>query len=240
MSMTARDLITDAMIEIGAIAPGFEVPSADEQSAALRRLNRMFDNWSNQGLLVPAIVQETFAFTPDQQSYTMGPGGNFNTARPLKIRNILIEPIGTTPVVDLQAELINSDQWAAIVIKGVQSTIPRRVFYDGAYPLQNIYFWPLPTLAQNIVIYSWKPLASIAAVSTTVDLPPGYELAIVSNLALMLAPGYGKQPSEVLVQMATNAIADIKRANIKIEVMAQDASVIGKPAGFNWLTGGFS
>jgi hypothetical protein len=81
---TANDLITAALRRARAIGKD-QVPTADEAADCLAELNRMLDEWWNDGLAVFQIKQENFALVANQASRTIGVGGNFNTTRPLKL-----------------------------------------------------------------------------------------------------------------------------------------------------------
>lgn len=82
MTVTARNLITRSMQNIGALVKN-EPPSADEADDALAMLNAMLSSWANDSLIIYARTTESFPLTA-ATSYTMGPSGTLNTVRPLK------------------------------------------------------------------------------------------------------------------------------------------------------------
>lgn len=216
--MTGRDLITGALRLIGAIATG-EAPSANEQNDALTALNDMLDSWSSEGLIVPNTSRDTILLVPGQAAYTMGPSGSpsLTSPRPLKVVEALIQVANTNPILEIPIEIINVEQYASISVKTVQSTIPTRIYVEGTYPNETMDLWPVPSAANTLVLYSVKPLAQIAAaaLSTVLSLPEGYQRALRFNLALELAPEFGKQATVELLEIAANAKAIIKRKNIK-------------------------
>lgn len=230
--MTAADLIKGSLRLIGAIATG-ETPSADEQSDALVVLNDMLESWSIDGLLVYQRVRENFALVPSQQTYTMGVSGNFNTSRPTRIVEAGIEINGN----EIPVYIMNEQEWRDIGIKSLQSTIPQRLYTDGSYPLENVNLWPIPSAANNLILYSLKPLTSFTSTSNTVSLPPGYSRALRYNLALELAPEFGKAPSVVIASIASESKADIKRQNTQPVYMKSDAFGLVSRKPFNWFTG---
>lgn len=232
---TVRDLIKGSMRLIGAIATG-ETPSADEQADALYVLNDMIDSWSNEGLAIFATIREEFPLTAGQGDYTMGVGGDFNTARPLKIENAAVLSTGT-PAYELPLELLNQDQWAAIPVKSTQSSLPRKLYAVSSNPLEAISLWPVPSTTSTLVLYSWKPLASFANANSTVSFPPGYSKALRYGLALELAPEYGKTPDPAIVIQAVEAKENIKRMNVKPVYLGVDDALTSRGHGFNWLTG---
>ena len=49
-----------------------------------------------------------------------------------------------------------------------------------------ISFWPIPTTAHRIAIYSWRTLDRFLVTTDPAVLPPGYQRAIEYSLALEL------------------------------------------------------
>lgn len=234
--MTARDLITNSLRLIGALANN-ETPSANEANNSLQSLNDMLDLWSTQKLLINASIQETFSFVGNQQTYTMGVGGNFNTARPQRIEQALYQQTTGATLLNLPIQLIDQDEFTALPVPNVQSTIPTKLFVNYTNPLATLYFWPVPSTAGILVLWSWKTLSTFATLDTTVILPPGYNKALRYNLGVELAPEYGKQVDDIVLAQAVDSKADIKRMNSKILLMSQDSALISRSAKYNYLTG---
>lgn len=81
MSTTGTAIITNAYELIGVVQPG-ETPEPVLMQRGLRRLNTMLGGWSLQNLTIPAVVRQVFALTSNVGTYTIGPGGDFDTPRP--------------------------------------------------------------------------------------------------------------------------------------------------------------
>ncbi len=237
MSLTAGQLIAASLRIIGVLASG-EDPGATEQSEALVALNDMIDGWSNENLLIPAKVREVFPLVINQQTYTMGIGGNFNTTRPQKIENCLIQLATNSPVLEIPMMILTKDEFAAIIIKTLTSTFPLYMYPDGNFPLDNLNFWPIPdTSVNSVVLYSWKPLVDLATITTSIILPPGYQRALKYGLAVELADEYGKTLPETVIAKAIESKATIKRMNYVPHFLQVDKEIRAKPAVWNWLTG---
>lgn len=235
--MTTLDLITQSLRLIGVLA-GNEVPSANESTTALQYLNDMVDSWSTQNMLIYAKVNETFPLVAGQQSYQMGTGApDFNTARPQKIENAIWQQVQGSSVFNLEIEIINQDQWAALPVPNTQSNIPTKLFVNYTFPYATLYFWPIPLQANNFQMWSWKQLSDFSLLTSLVSLPPGYNKALRYNLAIELAPEFGKEPGPLIVAQATDSKADIKRMNNKPTLLQCDVATIPRKPGFNWLTG---
>lgn len=230
--MTVRDLVRGSLRLIGAVASG-ETPSANEQSDALSVLNDMLDSWTVSGLLIFETARESFALTPGKQTYTLGSGGDFNTARPIQITDATIEQNGN----EIPLEIINTNQWSEVNLKNTQSTIPQKMFLSGDFPLDQVSLWPLPSVANNLILYSLKPLGNFTTASDSIVFPQGYARALRYNLALELALEFGKEPSPTIQAIAMESKAELMRLNIQPVYMKSDATGITSSKMFNWLTG---
>lgn len=237
MSDTARDLIEGAMRLIGALASG-ENATADEATNGLTALNDLIDGWSTERLVIPNVVREVFALTASQQTYTMGTGGDFNTTRPQKIERALIQFTGQTPAIELPMKILNTPEYAGVILKTITSTFPHLIYSDNAYPTTNISVWPVPDNSNySIVLYSVKTLSQLSNLSTTLSLPPGYQRALRYALAIEISPEYGKEVSEVIVGIANQAKAEIKRANVEPSYLRCDDALVSRSKVWNYRTG---
>lgn len=230
--MTVRDLISGSLRLIGALASG-ETPSGIESSDALSVLNDMLDAWSTDGYLINEIKRETFPLIPNQQTYTIGVGGDFNTARPTELVEVSVEQNG----IELPIRVLNTQEWSQITYKATKSTLPQKLYAEGSFPLEKINLWPIPNVTNNLIIYSLKPLTNYSSVNDTISAPAGYARAMRYNLALELAPEYGKEPSALVLQAAIDSKADIKRINMQPVYLTSDAIGLTSKKSFNWLTG---
>lgn len=235
MATTARDLIKGALRLIGATSSG-ETPSAEEISDGLFALNSMIDSWSNEGLLIFSKIRDEFTLVVGTQSYTMGVGATFNSARPLKVENAYLE-VQDSENYEIPMDILTKDQWADIMEKDTESSIPTKLYVDYTYPNATLYVWPKPNVANNLVLYSHKPLSTLSNASTELSLPPGYERALRYNLALELAPEFGREPSPLVMQVAMEAKGKIKITNSIPHFLEVDGELVAGTATFNYLTG---
>lgn len=232
-------IIYPALKKIGVLASG-ETPTANEQTDAFNVLNNMIDSFSTEELFIYSILRETFSLVAGQQTYQFGNGApdfNSTTGRPQRITNALIQAYGTSPVAELPMRIINKDEYADIIVKTIESTIPLYLYNDDAYPYANINLWPVPSVNATIALYSWKPIADFSAVTSALSFPPGYLECLIYNLAVRLAPDYGRQLSDDILAIAIESKANIKRMNIKPTYLGVDAAIRGPRGTFNWITG---
>lgn len=88
-SFNALTVIRAAFFDIGAISAQGTVTAYMGQDG-LRRLNNMISSWANMPLTFPAILREVFPIVANQSTYTIGPGGDFDTVRPQEINGAAI------------------------------------------------------------------------------------------------------------------------------------------------------
>lgn len=229
------DIITSAMQNLGAIALE-ETPTAAEAANGLASLNNMIQMWNTESLMVYNIVSEVFPYVAGQSVYTMGVGGNFNTARPVRIEGAWTRDFQGN---DYGMQITNNfEDYASIVSKYTTSTLPTVVYNAGDYPLTTLTFWPVPSSGSySIVLWSWKSIADFVALTDPIVLPPGYQSALEFNLAVYMAPKYGKVVSQDLRDLAVKSKAQLKRINTTVDQLGFDGTLMNKGVAFNYYTG---
>jgi len=230
---TVREIISDAAKTIGALAAGETLP-ASEATDGLNILNRMVATFSNEQLIIYARTTDEFTLTGNQQSYTWGTSGDFNSARPLSVELALAKITGQNE--EYPVKILTAQEWANITDKTTTSSLVSRVYIEFTNPTVTVKTWPIPNAANKLIFYSLKPLSSFSALGDSVSLPPGYDEMLVSNLALRLAPSYGKAASAELIEIARQSKANIKRINSKPELLTSDPVISGRRI-YNIYTG---
>ncbi len=81
VSFNALGLIKAAFLDIGAISAQGQLTAYMGQDG-LRRLNNMVSSWATMPLTFPFVSREVFPIVANQNTYTIGPGGDFDTVRP--------------------------------------------------------------------------------------------------------------------------------------------------------------
>jgi len=205
-TVTAQTIIDGAFLLIQISAP-----QTADRTAGLIVLNDMLGTWGADGLLVPYMTVENFALIASQQTYTIGSGGDFDTVRPIKIENAYIRDSSNN---DYPVEvLMSKKEWNEISLKSTEAR-PERLYYDPQYPLGKIYFDFTPDAAETLYVDTWKSLTELAATSTSVDLPDMYKRALKYNLAVDLAPIYGRELMPAVISGATESRSVIANINV--------------------------
>ncbi len=228
---TGLDIVTDALEKLGVYAPGETLTDADAERG-LTCLNDMLDSWSNESLSCYAILEQSTTLVVGQNAYTIGTSGgaNINATRPLRI----IEGPGAAYIQDTNSnnyfmDVLPRDQWNLIGNRGstITSNVPDKLFYDPQFPLGIINIFPTPNISYTLFWDSYLQLVDLANLATVISLPPGYALALKSNLAVALKPYFAKAQLDPLVQMeAMKSLGNIKRTNIRTNVAVFDPEIV--------------
>jgi hypothetical protein len=228
-TIRALDLINNACDLLNIKAMGETLTQAEAQSC-FGRLNRMIDSWGLQPSMMPNNRREVFDLVADQANYTIGPGGDFDTTRPIWITGAGLLQNSVSPAVEIPRPVINNSQYEAIQIKDFGSTYFTQVYYNMTYAsgLGTITLWPVPTVTTNqLVIYSDQAIPGFSSLTAQYVFPPGYTEAIEDNLALRIAAPFGREiPAEVKTR-AAKGLAAIKRANTAdVQDLAMDPALL--------------
>ena len=229
---TALDIIESSLRLTNAVGVD-QTLTADETSDCLARFNRMVGNWSTQNLAVYHSPNQTFATVAGQAVYTIGTGGNWNTDRPIVISQ---DAICTYQGVNFTVQNMTQEQYNNIVLPTQQQPIVSRYLYVNDYPLGKITLWPVPSQVVSMTFTMNRLLTEAATAATVISFPPGYEEAFEYNLAVRLAPLFGKTASPEVQRMAMESFADVKRSNRTPAVAKFDAALAPR-GGVIWQRG---
>lgn len=236
---TAQVIIRDALKIVGLVQTN-EVLKPGQAEDHLRTLNRMLASWDTERLLVYTVDVDAYTLVPMTQSYTLGPGGSMASVRPNRIEQAYIRVLSGTQPYDRPLKIVYDEGWASIGVKTTQSPIPTILYNQGDYPQTTLYLWPVPTVANQLVLYTWNQLSQIANINSNVDFPPGYEDAVIYNLAARLAPEYGFSLDSYSMSIATLSKDKLRALNTSPVYQACDKAILGRrKLGFNYLTGEF-
>jgi hypothetical protein len=225
---TAGDLINSAMEDAGLLGLG-QTLSGQNATKGLVRLNRMIAQWRRKRWLIWHLIDVALTST-GAQSYTIGIGGNFNTNRPDRLEGgcfIRLNPAGGIPT-DYELKIIPSrEDYAKITLKSL-SSFGYSVFYDAAFPLGNIFVWPVPQASiYEIHLLMKDQLVDFAALATVVNMPEEYELAIQLNLAMYLRVAFRLPADDQLNALAAGALNTIRNTNAQIPTLRVPAVLRG-------------
>lgn len=228
-SVTVLNLVSDSLREIGVLAGGQPL-SAEDGEFAVTRLNQLFDNYN--AMKEASFVErfDTFTFIASQQDYTIGPAASspdfaLLNARPDSIlaANVILDNVSP----DVRNPIVVRDYqwWASVSVRAVTSTFPTDVYYEPDWPLGILHFWPKPTSTYGLELVTSNTFAQVA-LADTLNLPSGYQNAIMLTLAEDLAPAFGRSPNGTTTTKAREARARIFSVNEFVpRLQTQDAGM---------------
>lgn len=237
--MTARDLVVRALQHLTIVGADASV-TAEDATFVLSELNALLDEWNAERAAVYADAFTTYTLTASLSPHTIGPSGTFNvTQRPVEIVSAGLILTASDPDVRIPIAIRDAQWWAGQSVKALSTSIPTDLYYEPAWPIGKLFFWPVPDTAYGVELHTRVVLASLA-LTDTFSLPPGYQNALTRTLAEQIAPAFEKPISADLAQSAAKARARVWHNNRRTPRLAtRDAGVPGDSGGrtYNYLIG---
>lgn len=197
---TIREVIAGSLRLLELLGAG-ETPEATDAADALAALNAMVDSWTVEGGKIWTEVIEQFTLTSGNDTYTIGPSGDFNTTLPINIRAATVNlTSGTTTML----EVMSAEEFAYEPDKFISGR-PYGFYYNAGYPLGTLKFYYKPNQNYVFTLYSEKALSTFSSINDTIIAPPGWVRALKYNLAVELAPEYGKVPKQDVSSIAVES-----------------------------------
>ncbi|OAJ69040.1 hypothetical protein [Gluconobacter cerinus] len=145
---------------------------------------------------------------------------------------------------DFPLSVIHSyEEYASIGLKGLR-TWPSAVYYNPAFPLGELRFFPIPQASMwELHVLVKQQLPNNLKANDPINLPQEYWDLIMWTLAVRMAPSYGQEASPTVAAMAKSAFSAIRAANQQTPRVQMPAAVApnGCAAVNPWwiYTGGF-
>lgn len=243
--MTAQDLIYAALRVVGFTRAG-QTNGPELLADGLMFLNGLIDASNAQRAQLFSERMDLLTLTPSQQSYTIGIDptatytADFNAPRPTRIdrANLLLSSTVRRPIHPWDFR-----RWAEVRYQQVYAP-PRGMYFDagfgqGSTPgFGTMYFYPIPDAAYQWEMYSWRQFAQIAALTTTLLIPPAYYEFWLYSLAMRLAPTVNREWSPAnaeLLRQARETVASLNCPSPELKMQSELQQTGGGL--YNWLDG---
>lgn len=242
LQRSATDFIKSALRLVGALRSGLNL-AGDELKDCQTVLNDMLDAFSAERVFIPAVTvqtldqnQTTLALKPNQQSYKLGninQNEDFLLARPSRVErvSVLYSASQSTPV-ELPMEMLDDQQWQGVTNKTSTSILPEVCFVDSSnavFPDMVLYFWPVPTQANPVVLYLWQVLTLFPDLTSQFLFPPAYSELLRYNLAVRLAAEFpcDLQKFKLVKDLAVEAVDRVSGMNAIPKTAVCDEAIVG-------------
>jgi len=236
--MTVSELLRDALEELGVIAAGESLSSANADYA-LRKLHRMLDNWNAEGSAVYVDLPAEYTLTPSLNPHTIGPSGaTFTvTQRPERILSANLKYAGSDVRTPINADR-DVEWYQALPTPEIESAVPTDLYYAPTWPNGSIYLWPVPSTAHTLEILT-RIVLSQPALTDTFTMPPGYQDAVTLSLAESMLGAFPVSAPPTLKDDAREARARVWRKNDRPRrISTIDVGMPGRRSHhFNYLNG---
>lgn len=220
--ITIGGLIKGAMRKIEVLAAG-EPLSQDDGQDALEAFTLMLDAWSTENLLVPVNSTVKVNLLQGYSEYTIGqyptdnkcnkaPITHTETALPIQILSKFVRDNAGN---DYPIKIINASDFSHVSVKSSESR-PTKFYLKQGWPLSTIKFTAIPYANEVLHLECLLPLSQLLnaeCLTQEVNLPPGYQRALLYNLAVELAPEWGKNVSAIVASIAMGSKKAIKHNN---------------------------
>ena len=235
----ALDILQGALRVVGVGQTG-ETYAASDLAVAYEALKLILQEWSDAGVMVPAVVQEAITLVGTQSSYTVGANAaaDLNTPRPEQIIGAWVRDASNY---DHRVRIIGEAAYRKLMSKSSVGR-PDQLWYNPTAPYGTVYVWQTPSAAESLYISSLKPFALPASQAedllATTEIPSNYHNALKWNLALEICPEFFREPTPVIITRAMDTYDKIISLNMARRVEPAELEI--SPAsrgGRNILTG---
>lgn len=229
--MTGTERVSRALIEIGVLGAG-QTAAGSLADLALQHLQRMFDRWAAQRLMIPAFLRTVVPLTSGTRDYTIGSGGDINIVRPESIfRATVILDDTQTDDTERPITVFTDGQWATIPQKTLDAASIEGIYYDHEFSsTERATISTYPTIDHDnasLVLYTPKARTGYSVITDDLEFPPAWDDAIHYELARRLCRPLGRPLTGDLVQDADDALRVVGAANVRLEDRETDTGFEG-------------
>jgi hypothetical protein len=245
LGLSATDFIKSALRLVGALRSGLNL-SNDELKDCKLVLNSMLDAFSIERTQIPAVTvqsldqnQVALTLKAGQQAYKLGNVSgteDFLLPRPSRLERVSIMYSASQSTPDeIEMDMYDDVQWQGVTNKTTPSLLPQVCFVDesnAVFPDMVLYFWPVPTQANPVVLYLWSLLQQFDSLTAQFLFPPGYAEMLRFNLAVRLAAEFPCDLTKLpLVQkLAADAKARVAGINVRAKEATCDDALLPSAA----------
>lgn len=203
--LTRNDIIQEALELIGVVAAE-ESPAAADVATADRSLNMMVKGWQAKGINLWRQTEGSLTATAGQASFTMGTGGDYTTARPLRISSARL----SVSNIETPLQEMSRQEYFDLPLK-TSAGRPCGFYYDPQMSLGKIYLWPTVATGTTATLkFTYqRTIEDFDAAGDEPDFPQEWFECLAYNLAGRLAPKFGTTLSPEALAIALGSLDDL-------------------------------
>lgn len=222
VSMSGADLTARMLQAIGVVGIG-STPNGTQTQLAYEQANLCIDGWGADRNMIFRVAVTDFPLVADLQVYTVGPGGDFDIPRPVKIQDAgMVFNKDTSNEWEQQIAVLDDDQWASTPLKRMTGIAwPQAVWPEMTFPLINLYVVPIPqgiTAWLRIYCATVLDLLDVADPNAMYAFPPAYLEFLILDAAKALLIYYPRQMGREFYDRHAQAETRIKSTNVYVPV----------------------
>lgn len=233
-----RGLLYPALRKAGITLGPQRTPSPAQYQDAIEELNRLVGSLSCDRLFIYSIANYQLPILESKTSYTIGQlqdsgiVADFDAPRPQGIESANVISGG----VPYPLAVVTDLQWALYSTRSMPNTTPSVLYNDRAVPFSNLYFYGQPMAGMTLDLFSWLLVPEVQSISDAIFLPPGYEDALVLNLACRLAPHFQREVHPDVRQQARESLMRLESINAPRPIADTSGALSCGCGGYNVLT----
>lgn len=186
---TRDQIIKAALRKCRAYDAEHGAPEAYQTRDAAEALNLLVKEFQTEGAILWARSTVEVTLAKGKRSYTVGPSGYVDQARPLRIFNPVRREISTKE--DIPLNIYGRMDYDNLTNK-FETGVPVNIYYDRKITQGEVYVWPVPdTSKYKLVMTVEAPLEDFDASGNDAYMPSYAYSYFVWALAASLAPEYG-------------------------------------------------
>jgi hypothetical protein len=184
---TAGDLITDALELLGVLGEEEPLTAVDLQRG-LKWLNYLLKAWQPDGVMTWTLTEGgPFTLTQGDFDIDFAAGGDVEDV-PLDIQSVRVTRSGGT----IPMSPLSREDYFNLPNRTAQG-YPTQYYYDKQRDSGVLYLYQAPNAVLTTIEWTQRrPIMILTAANDSIDVPEEWDLALVSGLASLLIPIYGK------------------------------------------------
>lgn len=177
--MTALDMVTEALVELGIIESG-ETPDASDLERGIARLNALLKSWQAKGVNLWREQDTSITVT----------GGTATVSLSAGIRNVFAARHVLSATNERVLGRLERDEYLSLPNKATVGN-PHCFYVGTGTGGLTLYVWPVPSTNQTLKIDNERIVETVTAGTEEIDLPEDYYECAWMNLAVRMAPMFG-------------------------------------------------